>query len=441
MSSRHHLRAVLARRGFRRLLTTRLSGQLGDGIFQAGLAGTILFNPDRHTSPLGIALGFAVLLLPYSLVGPFAGVVLDRWSRRHVLVLANLARAAVVPVIAVMVWFGFASGWLLPLVLIIIGINRLVLTAVTAAAPHVTDDDELVTANSLSITLGGVSYAIGIALALAARAVLGASDHSYAVIVFTALAGYLAGAAFATRFSVLALGPDHGQQHRGNPLHAAWQALGAGARHLRSRPMAAQMLLAVTVSRLGYGITMMAVILLYRNYFSDDGLFQAQEAGMGQVMLVSAAGNLLAAGVTPVGVRRFGRRTVLIAMLALAGATQFALGTRFSMPTLLAAVFLVALALQSARLTTDTALQLEAADDYRGRVFAVFDTLFNSFLVLGLLVGALALPTSGRSYVVLVGVSLGYGLLAAGLWWLSRNRPTAGYVAKRDGLVPVARGS
>src|SRR3954451_16107985 len=84
------VRHLLARGDFRRLLSTRLLSQFGDGVFQAALAGTVLFNPQRAADPVDVAAGFAVLLLPYSLVGPFAGVWLDRWSRRQVLLRANV---------------------------------------------------------------------------------------------------------------------------------------------------------------------------------------------------------------------------------------------------------------------------------------------------------------------------------------------------------------
>jgi hypothetical protein len=76
------IRSLLAARSFRRLLETRLLAQFGDGVFQAALAGTVLFNPQRAADPVAVAAGFAILLLPYSMVGPFAGVWLDRWSRR-----------------------------------------------------------------------------------------------------------------------------------------------------------------------------------------------------------------------------------------------------------------------------------------------------------------------------------------------------------------------
>src|SRR3712207_7345465 len=47
---------------------------------------TLFRSPQRAADPVDVAAAFAVLLLPYSVVGPFAGVWLDRWSRRQVLV-------------------------------------------------------------------------------------------------------------------------------------------------------------------------------------------------------------------------------------------------------------------------------------------------------------------------------------------------------------------
>src|SRR5258706_10193912 len=101
-----NLGAILARRGFRRLLGVRLLSQVGDGWFQAGLASSVFFNPQRAASPLAITAAFAVLLLPYSLLGPFVGVFLDRWSRRNTLFVANLIRAAFVLPAALSVWYG-----------------------------------------------------------------------------------------------------------------------------------------------------------------------------------------------------------------------------------------------------------------------------------------------------------------------------------------------
>src|SRR3954471_7890700 len=139
---------LLLRGDFRRLLATRLLSQFGDGVFQAALAGTVLFNPQRAADPVDVAAGFAVLLLPYSLVGPFAGVWLDRWSRRQVLLRANLVRAVLVVAVAALILGGVAGMPFYTAGLVVISVNRFVLAALSAALPHTTDEPSLVSANA-----------------------------------------------------------------------------------------------------------------------------------------------------------------------------------------------------------------------------------------------------------------------------------------------------
>src|SRR5699024_12272371 len=76
------LRVVLRGSRFRRLFGTRLVSQFSDGVYQAGLAGFVFFNPEQHTSAWAVAAAFAVLLLPLPVVAPFAGVLVDPWPPR-----------------------------------------------------------------------------------------------------------------------------------------------------------------------------------------------------------------------------------------------------------------------------------------------------------------------------------------------------------------------
>lgn len=85
---------------FRRLLAVRLVSQCSDGLFQAGLATLFFFSPENATTATGVAAAFAVLLLPFTVVGPWAGVLLDRWRRRQVLLVGNLVRTALTLVVA-----------------------------------------------------------------------------------------------------------------------------------------------------------------------------------------------------------------------------------------------------------------------------------------------------------------------------------------------------
>ncbi len=86
-------RSVFTRTSVGKLLAVRWMGQLTDGIFQSSLASFLLFSPERQPDAKSAAVAFAVVLLPYSLVGPFVGTILDRISRQRVILFANLFRA------------------------------------------------------------------------------------------------------------------------------------------------------------------------------------------------------------------------------------------------------------------------------------------------------------------------------------------------------------
>src|SRR3712207_898340 len=115
---------------------------------------TLFRNPQRAADPVDVAAAFAVLLLPYSVVGPFAGVWLDRWSRRQVLVRANVLRAGLVAVLAALVLAGQAGVPFYAAGLAVFAVTRFLLSALSAALPHTTDAASLVPANALSTTSG-----------------------------------------------------------------------------------------------------------------------------------------------------------------------------------------------------------------------------------------------------------------------------------------------
>ena len=163
---------LLRTAAFARLLALRLCAQWADGLFQAALGGAVLFNPEREADPLLIASGLAVMLLPYSLLGPFAGALLDRWDRRRVLAGASVLRALLVVCVAAALAAGLAGPALFVLALAVTGVNRFVLSGLSAALPHVVDDrSRLIPANTLSVTVGAAVAARGAARAGGVRAV------------------------------------------------------------------------------------------------------------------------------------------------------------------------------------------------------------------------------------------------------------------------------
>jgi len=137
-------RGLFSGRPFRRLVLLRMSAQWGDGMFQAALGGAVLFNPEREADPIAVAAGLSVLLLPYSVIGPFAGALLDRWDRRRVLVAANVLRGVLVLGVAAMLATGVTGLGLYLGALSVAGVSRFVLAGLSAGLPDIVEPRHLV---------------------------------------------------------------------------------------------------------------------------------------------------------------------------------------------------------------------------------------------------------------------------------------------------------
>ena len=263
---------MLSERGFRLLLATRLLGQLSDGVLQAGLASYVLFSPERQATGAAIAASFAVLLLPYSVVGPFAGVLIDRWRRRQILLGANILRACIAVTLAALVLHGADSVGFVALALATLGVNRFILAALSAALPHVVAPIRLVTANAVSTTSGTVATATGAGAGLAARFWAGSSDAAAAGIVIAAAGAYLLAAIVSTLLRRDELGPDRSD---GPPprlgVREDVRELVAGVRYLHGVQRAWNALAALGVYRVTFGVMTVLVVLEQRGLFHDPG--------------------------------------------------------------------------------------------------------------------------------------------------------------------------
>ncbi|MEV0317489.1 MFS transporter [Streptomyces sp. NPDC050658] len=406
------LRILLRLRDFRRLLAVRLISQGADGVYQVALATYVVFSPEKQTSPAAIASAMAVLLLPYSLIGPFAGVLLDRWPRRQVFLYGNLLRAALASVTAVLMLSGVPDWLFYASALCVTAVNRFVLAGLSAALPRVVDADRLVMANSLSPTAGTLAATAGGGLAFVLRLVVSDSD---AAVVLLGAALYLCAALASLRMARELLGPDPElvQPRLGAALSGTARDLLAGVRHLSQRRPAAHALFAMTLMRFCYGALSVMVLMLCRYAWSSsesDGL-----ALLGLAVGISGAGFFMAAVVTPSAVNRLGASGWIIACAGAAAVLEPALGLPFEPAPLLLAAFLLGLTTQGAKIATDTVVQSEVDDSFRGRIFSVYDVLFNVAFVAAAGVAALMLPPDGRSIPLVVTVAVIYAAIAAAM--------------------------
>ncbi len=419
------LRTVLAERNFRRLFATRLASQAGDGIITAGVGTYVFFNASTFPSPAAGAAAFTVLYLPYSLVGPFVGVFIDRWSRRQILVWSALVRSAFVVLAAALMAAGNRDGPLYVAVLLVLGVNRFFLSALSAALPHVVAEDELVMANSVSPTIGGVMATIGGLIALGLNVATGNTERGAAITVLVGGGCYVAASAIATTMRRDLLGPvrEPGQQRPGRllgELASVAVGLADGARYVIGRRGPAAALGAVGGFSFLFGPLFLMTILLYRNYFYRSSAGVA-EGHLGALVIFSGIGYACAALVTPPATRRMSKPTWITLMLAASAVVTAALGETFVQAAYLALGFCLYLTRQGVAICATTILQEEVDDAYRGRMFAFYDRMFNVPYVIGAALSAAFMPSDGRSPVIVGLVAAGYAATAAA-YWLSAGR-------------------
>jgi MFS family permease len=385
-----------------------------DGVFQSALASFVLFSPERQANALSAAIGFAVVLLPYSIVGPFVGTILDRVSRQRALFYANLARSANLFLVALFVFSGTTGVALTAVVLIAFGINRLILAALSAGLPLLIDSKSLITANAIAVTGGSVLVVIGGGIGVAVRALVdGAAlaDHADSVLILMAAGGYFAAALLSGRLSKYEIGPQEHEKAAAS-FRQGFTDMREGIDFLRKNIDTARGIVATAVHRGGLTALTLTALLLERNTFNDPASPEDGLQGFGIALTIAGIGVFLGAFLAPYGVARFGRhRWIKFAMFASAFSPIF-LAIWQTEVALSVTAFMTAFFGQNIKVTNDALVQSKIDDYYRGRVFAVYDVVVNSAIVSGGLIAALLLPTSGVTAKVPLFVMSAYLLVA-----------------------------
>jgi MFS family permease len=425
------LRQLFALPCFPTLYAARLTSQGADGIFQASLVSYVLFSPERATSPSAIAGSLAIVLLPFSVVGPFTGIVLDRVSRQRALVVSSLLRAALLAALVALIAAGRTGADFYAVALTMFSVSRFVNSALSASIPVVvptaahhadshssdnphrtaTDDAALVTANALSTTSGTIATILGAGIGSGLRGLIGGADSDVALVAAVAGLAYLAAAATAARARRTDFGPVAPPPWQGalGQVRTVVTEMVDGARYLWSRPLARDALAALTAFRACYGLLFVGSVLLYRNSFHGPG---GGLAGLAAIVAGTGVGTVAAAVVTPRVTRRISKTSWITGTIAAAGIAIVVFGLPFSPILFIVAAPVLGFAAQGSKICTDTFVQEETDDSFRGRAFSFYDLLFNLAYVAAAGVAALAVPPSGRSPVMIIAIGAGFVLTA-----------------------------
>ena len=391
-----------------RILAIRWSGQLTDGLFQSALASFILFSPERAPNAISAALAFAVVLLPYSLIGPYVGIFLDRFSRQRIIRNCNYLRAMNLLIIAWLINTGSTGMVLTLFVLIAFGVNRLILSGLSAGLPLLVKKEELIAANALAVTGGTIWVVIGGGIGIGIKNLLSQNsdaDFADAVVILIAAFGFLTAALACFRLSKYEIGPA---EYESDLEARGYKEVLEGLAILRSHSDALRGILSVGIQRGGITALTLMALLLERNSFNDPSDPDAGLAGFGMALAIAGIGIGLGAIISPYGVIRFGRHRWMRLLMFLCIPPLLIYAAGVNEISMIGSAFLVGLCGQGIKVTNDALVQSKITDGFRGRVFAFYDVAVNAGVVTGAVGAALILPDNGLTAVLPLMVALFY---------------------------------
>ena len=391
-----------------RILTIRWSGQLTDGLFQSALASFVLFSPERAPNAISAALAFAVVLLPYSLIGPYVGIFLDRFSRQRIIRNCNYIRAANLLIIAWLVNSSSTGIVLTLFVLFAFGVNRLILSGLSAGLPLLVKKEELIAANALAVTGGTIWVVIGGGIGIGIKNLLSQNsdaDFADAVVILIASLGFLTAALACFRLNKYEIGP---LEHEVNAESRGYKEVLEGLMILRSHSDALRGILSIGIQRGGITALTLMALLLERNSFNDPADPDAGLAGFGMALAIAGIGIGLGAIISPYGVIKFGRHRWMRLLMFLCIPPLLIYAAGINEISMIGSAFLVGLCGQGIKVTNDALVQSKITDEYRGRVFAFYDVAVNAGIVTGAIGAALILPENGVTAFLPITVALFY---------------------------------
>jgi predicted MFS family arabinose efflux permease len=361
--------------GFRRLWISQVILALGDAVMQMGLLEFFRVHGYKVRAESAKLL-FAVAL-PGALLGPLAIAYLDRWQRRHVLVVSDASRALIVGIIA---------AWLLPVPTGHVGTHGLfavyawifVIGAITtfyyparyALIPNLVGNDRLIQANTLFTTTLAIA-------GIGGRAVGGFVAETFGVecAVLTNVVAYLAAATLVWRIQMV---PHATTGDTTSTKSGGWHEFKTGLIYLWEHPTALSLAVLSAIFAFLAAVFVVAII----GYAMETlGL---RTGGLGY--LLAAAGVGAAVGVVLVGRGKSWARSTWLpfVQLILLGMVLSLLG--LTRNVWIAAVLLVVLGAIAATvlIPIDAKLQEEVDDKRRGAVFAARGMLTSAAMIVAL---------------------------------------------------------
>jgi MFS family permease len=400
-------REALRSPDFRRLFVIRLVSQSADGLFQSALVASVVFSPERQSTITGFAIATLIVSLPFSILGPFTGVFIDRWSRRRILVIAPVLRTALVglalfdPQTAAAPFY-LGALWVL-------SVNRFYLATAVAVVPRLVPTEDLLIANSISIVGGTVALLAGVFVG-GWMADLGDD----AIVIGLAGAQWLVASVIAARITTPLVPHRLPQSAVRDELRRVLHEFADGASRLVRTPRALGPIVSITLDQMGQGIVLVLSLFVFRDRF-EEGVASFSN-------LIGAGGVGVLVGILTIGKleERFSKERIVAGSFFLGGLVLLAVATSITAWSVLLAAFAVGLTFAWKKIPVDTLVQEAVPDGYRGRVFAVYDVAYNLSRLAAAVLAIPMRPRLGEAWSVAI-IGVVFLLWTPVLpWWIGR---------------------
>jgi predicted MFS family arabinose efflux permease len=406
-----YLKLLRSNPNFRRLWLAQLISEIGDWFYSLAVYDLLLAM--THS---GNAVAWAVIIqtLPWFLMTPLAGHIADRFSRRTLMILADLARGVVV--LGLLLVHRRADIWLVYFLLFVEVIFASVFEpARNALLPNVASDEELLPANALSSATWSFALTVGAGLGGAATALFG-RDVAF---ILNSLS-FFASALLLWRIRVRETHVEPAPRRAAPGEAERASSLREGAAYLRRNPKVAVLVMA----KLGLGF--MGGMLALLAVFGEQIFPIAGKGALSMGLLYAARG--VGAGIGPFFGDHLARDQeprmwkIITAGFLVVGVSYFGFSRAPGVGLALVAIFFANMGGSNVWVMSTTLLQLNVPDRLRGRIFALdFGGLMLAISVSNYLVGA-GLAHWGFSARQLAG-ALGLFILIPGLlWFLAQAR-------------------
>lgn len=397
---------LFARRDFGFLMGSQWLAQAADGLVGVALAKRIAFGGQRGfdlenaASPDDMLKIVLLTIVPYAIVSPLLGVLIDRWDRRKLLLGANALRAGALALIVLFGIDAIGNVALYGSFLLILGGTRLLLAIKGASLPATLGEKDLMEGNSIS-QAGSALFQVG----GAGTALVAASFLPVRVILIGGVVAYTLATASAWMIKRLGYG------ERTTPLlqevKRLFRDLWEGILEMRRRQWAALALTSFLLMRMLFSFVLLSLGLAFQQVLENAGA---------TATAVPAAAGALGAGLGFVGAHTLKGKVppqrIVVAAMLFSGGGMIAFGGVLSVGGLSLMAFVLGLGFFLGKISADTLMQSSLDDSFRGRGFGLQDLAYNvSWIVPALILFLAWTPDAAR--LLLIGGGVLYMFLGA----------------------------